>query len=215
VKTPHRDNEHRRGAPGIGIQILRGPHAGRILMPFNQGAVWEKWKVYGRHQRRPRRDMALRRDTARGDHARPRRMKCSFAELGRRHRPPQRPATKAAHASAKSRAARTAGETWDRPLAEGRRAPPDPRLPSEHSPRRQRPLFLKPRERQKLATQTGTPPRQPSTTARPWPHHPRHLPRQLRLQLPRARLPSATWACLFRARRETSESPSSASHSAG
>ena len=31
--------------PGIGIQITRGPHAGRILMPFNQGP-YGKWKVY-------------------------------------------------------------------------------------------------------------------------------------------------------------------------
>jgi sialidase-1 len=31
--------------PGIGIQLRRGPHAGRILMPFNQGP-YGKWKVY-------------------------------------------------------------------------------------------------------------------------------------------------------------------------
>ncbi len=31
--------------PGIGIQLLHGPHAGRILMPFNQGP-YGKWKVY-------------------------------------------------------------------------------------------------------------------------------------------------------------------------
>lgn len=31
--------------PGIGIQLARGPHAGRILMPFNQGPAG-KWKVY-------------------------------------------------------------------------------------------------------------------------------------------------------------------------
>ena len=31
--------------PGIGIQLRRGPHAGRILMPFNQGP-FGKWKVY-------------------------------------------------------------------------------------------------------------------------------------------------------------------------
>ena len=31
--------------PGIGIQLHRGPHAGRILMPFNQGP-FGKWKVY-------------------------------------------------------------------------------------------------------------------------------------------------------------------------
>jgi sialidase-1 len=31
--------------PGIGIQLARGPHAGRILMPFNQGP-YGRWKVY-------------------------------------------------------------------------------------------------------------------------------------------------------------------------
>jgi sialidase-1 len=31
--------------PGIGIQLVRGKHAGRILMPFNQGP-YGKWKVY-------------------------------------------------------------------------------------------------------------------------------------------------------------------------
>lgn len=31
--------------PGIGIQLARGKHAGRILMPFNQGP-FGKWKVY-------------------------------------------------------------------------------------------------------------------------------------------------------------------------
>ena len=31
--------------PGIGIQLRRGSHAGRILMPFNQGP-YGKWKVY-------------------------------------------------------------------------------------------------------------------------------------------------------------------------
>jgi len=31
--------------PGIGIQLMRGTHAGRILMPFNQGP-YGKWKVY-------------------------------------------------------------------------------------------------------------------------------------------------------------------------
>jgi sialidase-1 len=31
--------------PGIGIQLSKGPHAGRILMPFNQGP-FGKWKVY-------------------------------------------------------------------------------------------------------------------------------------------------------------------------
>ena len=32
--------------PGIGIQLVRGKHAGRILMPFNQGP-YGNWKVYG------------------------------------------------------------------------------------------------------------------------------------------------------------------------
>ena len=32
--------------PGIGIQLARGKHAGRILMPFNQGP-YGAWKVYG------------------------------------------------------------------------------------------------------------------------------------------------------------------------
>lgn len=31
--------------PGIGIQLQKGPHAGRLLMPFNQGPPG-KWKVY-------------------------------------------------------------------------------------------------------------------------------------------------------------------------
>jgi len=31
--------------PGIGIQLMHGKHAGRILMPFNQGP-YGKWKVY-------------------------------------------------------------------------------------------------------------------------------------------------------------------------
>ena len=31
--------------PGIGIQLARGNHAGRILMPFNQGP-YGRWKVY-------------------------------------------------------------------------------------------------------------------------------------------------------------------------
>jgi sialidase-1 len=31
--------------PGIGIQLTRGKHSGRILMPFNQGP-YGKWKVY-------------------------------------------------------------------------------------------------------------------------------------------------------------------------
>ena len=31
--------------PGAGIQLLRGPHAGRLLMPFNQGPPG-RWRVY-------------------------------------------------------------------------------------------------------------------------------------------------------------------------
>src|SRR6185369_15953488 len=31
--------------PGIGIQLARGKHAGRVLIPFNQGP-YGKWKVY-------------------------------------------------------------------------------------------------------------------------------------------------------------------------
>lgn len=33
------------GGPGIGIVLTRGEHAGRIVMPFNQGP-FGKWKVY-------------------------------------------------------------------------------------------------------------------------------------------------------------------------
>ena len=31
--------------PGIGIQLRHGPHAGRVLMPFNQGP-FDQWRVY-------------------------------------------------------------------------------------------------------------------------------------------------------------------------
>ena len=31
--------------PGIGIQLANGPHAGRILMPFNEGP-FDRWNVY-------------------------------------------------------------------------------------------------------------------------------------------------------------------------
>jgi sialidase-1 len=36
------------GGPGIGIQLLRGKHAGRILFPFNEGpfGVWNIYAVY-------------------------------------------------------------------------------------------------------------------------------------------------------------------------
>ncbi|MHA1733343.1 MAG: sialidase family protein [Promethearchaeota archaeon] len=31
--------------PGVGVQLTRGPHAGRVLMPFNHGPYWD-WGVY-------------------------------------------------------------------------------------------------------------------------------------------------------------------------
>ena len=31
--------------PGIGIQLARGPHAGRVIMPFNEGP-YDQWRVY-------------------------------------------------------------------------------------------------------------------------------------------------------------------------
>jgi sialidase-1 len=31
--------------PGVGIQLMRGAHRGRILMPFNEGPL-DRWKVY-------------------------------------------------------------------------------------------------------------------------------------------------------------------------
>ena len=31
--------------PGIGIQLTRGPHAGRLLIPFNEGPYW-KWQNF-------------------------------------------------------------------------------------------------------------------------------------------------------------------------
>jgi sialidase-1 len=31
--------------PGIGIQLTRGPHAGRLLIPFNEGPFW-KWQNF-------------------------------------------------------------------------------------------------------------------------------------------------------------------------
>jgi sialidase-1 len=44
VKRPTKVTSTASG-PGIGVQIRRGPHAGRILMPFNQGPYGE-WQVY-------------------------------------------------------------------------------------------------------------------------------------------------------------------------
>jgi sialidase-1 len=44
VKRPHEVTSTATG-PGIGIQLARGRHAGRILMPFNQGPHG-KWRVY-------------------------------------------------------------------------------------------------------------------------------------------------------------------------
>lgn len=44
VKRPTEATSTATG-PGIGIQLARGPHAGRILMPFNQGP-YGQWKVY-------------------------------------------------------------------------------------------------------------------------------------------------------------------------
>ncbi len=44
VKRPTEATSTATG-PGIGLQLARGPHAGRILMPFNQGPAG-KWKVY-------------------------------------------------------------------------------------------------------------------------------------------------------------------------
>lgn len=36
------------GGPGIGVQLRRGPHAGRIVMPFNEGpfGAWNIYAVY-------------------------------------------------------------------------------------------------------------------------------------------------------------------------
>ena len=31
--------------PGVGIQLTRGPHAGRLIIPFNEGP-WERWNVF-------------------------------------------------------------------------------------------------------------------------------------------------------------------------
>ncbi len=46
-----RGTKHATGAttvasgPGIGIQLARGPHKGRLVMPFNEGPFW-KWQNY-------------------------------------------------------------------------------------------------------------------------------------------------------------------------
>ncbi len=44
VKRPVRATSTATG-PGIGIELSRGPHKGRILMPFNEGP-FDQWKVY-------------------------------------------------------------------------------------------------------------------------------------------------------------------------
>jgi sialidase-1 len=44
VKRPTRATSTATG-PGIGIELARGAHRGRILMPFNEGP-FDRWKVY-------------------------------------------------------------------------------------------------------------------------------------------------------------------------
>lgn len=50
-KDVTREMKHPQGAttiasgPGIGIQLTRGPHAGRLLIPFNEGPR-DRWQVY-------------------------------------------------------------------------------------------------------------------------------------------------------------------------
>lgn len=44
VKRPTRATSTATG-PGIGIELSRGPHKGRLLMPFNEGP-FDQWKVY-------------------------------------------------------------------------------------------------------------------------------------------------------------------------
>ncbi len=44
VKRPAKATSMASG-PGIGIQLTRGPHRGRILIPFNQGP-YGNWKIY-------------------------------------------------------------------------------------------------------------------------------------------------------------------------
>jgi sialidase-1 len=44
TKRPRRATTIASG-PGIGIQLQRGPHAGRLVMPFNEGPFW-KWQNY-------------------------------------------------------------------------------------------------------------------------------------------------------------------------
>lgn len=44
VKPPTEATSTATG-PGTGLQLVRGPHVGRLLMPFNQGP-YGKWKVY-------------------------------------------------------------------------------------------------------------------------------------------------------------------------
>jgi len=44
TKRPHGATTVASG-PGIGIQLTRGPHAGRLLIPFNEGPYW-KWQNF-------------------------------------------------------------------------------------------------------------------------------------------------------------------------
>jgi HK97 family phage prohead protease len=44
VKRPVRATSVASG-PGIGIQLARGAHKGRVVMPFNEGP-YDRWRVY-------------------------------------------------------------------------------------------------------------------------------------------------------------------------
>lgn len=47
TKRPHRATTIASG-PGIGIQLTRGPHKGRLIIPFNEGpyGVWQNYAVF-------------------------------------------------------------------------------------------------------------------------------------------------------------------------